>query len=210
MPSASLSSPSGGTVSIAVCSAAAASAPASGVEISTMMRSFPDSSTRAPKGCAAALSLSMHALSGPPVRSVPPSTWAKRTVVSRSSGSVMSAVCRGAFRVWKGISTRRASLGAVPISPEQLDAYRKADYVVFSEREVVLRIGEKNHQRDELISAEGATTAAFVTAANPRGEKRTEKENGVANAALQSFVQTAGYPLHWGEGRDPSGSWSEP
>lgn len=98
----------------------------------------------------------------------------------------------------------------VPISPEQLDAYTKADYVVFSERQVVLRIGKKNAELDELIKAEGATTAAFVTAANPRGEKRSEKENGVANAALQSFVQAAGYPHFWGEGRDPFGAWSEP
>jgi uncharacterized protein DUF3293 len=98
----------------------------------------------------------------------------------------------------------------VPIAPEQLDAYTKADYVVFSDRQVVLRVGKKNEQLDELIKAEGATTAAFITAANPRGEKRAEKENGVANAALQSFVQAAGYPHFWGEGRDPFGSWSEP
>jgi len=98
----------------------------------------------------------------------------------------------------------------VPIPPEQLDAYKKADYVAFSDRQVVLRVGEKNNALDELIKAEGATTAAFITAANPRGEKRSEKENGVANAALQSFVQAAGYPHYWGEGRDPFGSWSEP
>ena len=98
----------------------------------------------------------------------------------------------------------------VAISREQIDAYQKADYVVFSEPQVVLRVGEKNPALDELIRTEGATSAAFVTAANPRGEKRSEKENGVANAALQSFVSAAGYPHFWGEGRDPFGSWAEP
>ena len=98
----------------------------------------------------------------------------------------------------------------MPISPQLLDAYTKADYVVFSDRPVVVRVGEKNAALDELIKAEGASTAAFVTAANPRGEKRPEKENGVANAALQSFVQAAGYPHFWGEGRDPLGRWAEP
>jgi uncharacterized protein DUF3293 len=98
----------------------------------------------------------------------------------------------------------------VAISPEQLDNYTKADYVVFSDRQVVLRVGKKNAELDELISTEGATTAAFVTAANPRGEKRSDTENGVANAALQSFIAAAGYPHYWGEGRDPFGSWSEP
>ena len=96
------------------------------------------------------------------------------------------------------------------ISPVELDAYKKADYVVFSDRQVVVRVGKKNEQLDELISTEGATTGAFITAANPRGEKRSDTENGVANAALQSFVSAAGYPHFWGEGRDPLGTWSEP
>jgi len=98
----------------------------------------------------------------------------------------------------------------VAISSEQIDAYQKADYVVFSDRQVVLRVGRKNAELDELISTEGATTAAFITAANPRGDKRSDTENGVANAALQSFVSAAGYPHFWGEGRDPFGGWSEP
>jgi Protein of unknown function (DUF3293) len=98
----------------------------------------------------------------------------------------------------------------VAVSPEQIDAYQKADYVVFADRQVVLRVGEPNPELDQLIASEGATTAAFVTAANPRGEPRSVTENGVANAALQSFVAAAGYPHFWGEGRDPFGSWAEP
>jgi hypothetical protein len=98
----------------------------------------------------------------------------------------------------------------VAVSPEQIDAYQKADYVVFADRKVVVRVGQPNYDLDELLAAEGATTAAFITAANPRGEKRSDTENGVANAALQSFVSAAGYPHFWGEGRDPFGSWAEP
>ena len=98
----------------------------------------------------------------------------------------------------------------MPLTDEQLEAYRNADYVVFADRQVVLRIGEPSAVLDELIGAEGATSAAFVTAANPRGEQRSDTENGVANAALQSFVSAAGYPHYWGEGRDPYGSWAEP
>ena len=98
----------------------------------------------------------------------------------------------------------------MPLTPELLDAYRNAEYAVFADVEVVMRIGEQNPSVDALISTEGATTAAFVTAANPRGDKRSDMENGVANAALQNFVAAAGYPHFWGEGRDPEGSWSEP
>ena len=98
----------------------------------------------------------------------------------------------------------------MPLTPELLDAYRNAEYVVFADPHVVIRVGEKNAQVDALIRAEGATTAAFVTAANARGESRSDMENGVANAALQNFVAAAGYPHFWGEGRDPGGSWAEP
>ena len=98
----------------------------------------------------------------------------------------------------------------MPLTPELLDAYRNAEYVVFADAHVVVRVGQANPQVDALIRAEGATTAAFVTAANPRGEARSDMENGVANAALQNFVAAAGYPHFWGEGRDPRGSWAEP
>ena len=98
----------------------------------------------------------------------------------------------------------------MPVTPELLDTYRNAEYVVFADPQVVMRVGEANAQLDELIRAEGARTAAFVTAANPRGDPRSDMENGVANAALQNFVAAAGYPHFWGEGRDPRGSWAEP
>ena len=98
----------------------------------------------------------------------------------------------------------------MPLTPEQLDAYRRAQYVVFADTTIVVRVGEPSAELDELIMAEGAKSAAFVTAANPRGERRADLENGVANAALQNFVAAAGYPHYWGEGRDPRGSWSEP
>jgi hypothetical protein len=96
------------------------------------------------------------------------------------------------------------------VSPELLDAYRSAEYVVFADANVVVRVAQNNSDLDALISAEGANTAAFITAANPRGERRSDMENGVANAALQNFVAAAGYPHFWGEGRDPKGGWSEP
>ena len=96
------------------------------------------------------------------------------------------------------------------MSPELLEHYKKAEYVAFADELVVLRVGEPSAALDALMQAEGARTAAFVTAANPHGELRSAEENGVANAALQNFIAAAGYPHFWGEGRDPQGSWSEP
>ena len=96
----------------------------------------------------------------------------------------------------------------MPLDPALRAAYEKARYVVFGEPELVLRIGERNADLDELLDAEGAATAAFVTAANPRGEKIGAWENEIANAALVKSQTEAGFACYEGEGRDPEGRWT--
>ena len=98
----------------------------------------------------------------------------------------------------------------MPLTPQLLEAYRNAEYVVFAEPRIVMRIGEPNAELDRLLAREGAGMAAFVTAANPRGEPRPDAENALANATLQNLVGAAGYPHYLGEGRDARGTWSEP
>ena len=93
----------------------------------------------------------------------------------------------------------------MPATPEQIAAYEKALYVVFGKPELVIRIGERNADLDELLEAEGAATAAYITAANPRGEPATPWKNEIANAALVQSL--AGYRCFEGEGRDPEKRW---
>ncbi len=93
---------------------------------------------------------------------------------------------------------------------ELLTAYRNADYVVFGEPELVLRIGEPSARMDSLLETLGAPCAAFVTAANPHGKRRADSENTALNESLFELVDAAGYPRYDGEGRDPDGGWSEP
>jgi hypothetical protein len=95
-----------------------------------------------------------------------------------------------------------------PATPELIAAYKKAQYVVLGEPELVIRIGEPNPDLDELLEAEGAATAAYITAANPRGEARTAWENEIANAALVESQTKAGYSCYEGEGRDPEERWT--
>jgi hypothetical protein len=97
----------------------------------------------------------------------------------------------------------------VPLRPELLDAYRKAHYVVFGSPDLVLRIGQANPDLDELLAAEGALTAAFISAANPRGKAMSAWENEIANAALVKSQTEAGFACYEGEGRSPDGSWTE-
>jgi hypothetical protein len=97
----------------------------------------------------------------------------------------------------------------VPLPAELLEAYRGTDYVVFGEPELVLRIGEPNSDLDELLDAEGKATAAFITAANPRGQRRGAWQNEIANAALVKSQNEAGFRCFEGEGRAPDRKWAE-
>lgn len=96
------------------------------------------------------------------------------------------------------------------IAKELIEAYEAADYVVFEEPELVLKIGEPSRRLDALLEQEGAGSAAFVTAANPRSEKKSPKENAEALEALDQLIRAAGYPWRKAEGREPDGGWVEP
>jgi hypothetical protein len=99
----------------------------------------------------------------------------------------------------------------VPLTPELGTAYHQADYVVFGHRrgtpELVIRIGRLNKGLDELLEHLQAASAAFVTAANPHGEKRSYEENQAACEALSRSPLIIGYPWFRGESRDPAGGW---
>ena len=96
------------------------------------------------------------------------------------------------------------------IPKDLIEAYESADYVVFAEPELVLKIGEPSARLDALLQSEQSSTAAFVTAANPRSEKKSAAENAAALAVLDQVIAAAGYPWRAGEGREPDGSWVEP
>jgi putative PIN family toxin of toxin-antitoxin system len=88
------------------------------------------------------------------------------------------------------------------LSPQLIAAYERAHYEVHGR--FTLRIGRRSAALDELLEAHGAASAAFVTAANPRGEKSSEAGNRAALAELQASLA---YPFYAGEGRDAEGNW---
>lgn len=95
----------------------------------------------------------------------------------------------------------------MPVGPDLIVAYLGAEYVVFGDPALVLRIGEPSAALDELLEAEGAQTAAYVTAANPHGRLAGATENVLATTALLEAQREAGYACFAGEGRDPQGEW---
>jgi hypothetical protein len=95
----------------------------------------------------------------------------------------------------------------MPLSPELAAAYENAEYVVFGGRDIVLKVGKPSRELDALLEFHRADTAAYVTAANPRGERRSDEANAAALSALNDLIAAAGYPRYMGEGRDPRGVW---
>jgi hypothetical protein len=96
---------------------------------------------------------------------------------------------------------------SVPLPRELIASYENAEYVVFGAAELVLRIGRRDARLERLLAAHGARSAAYVSAANPRGEVRSEEENRAATAALEKTLAARGYACLAGEGRDPEGRW---
>src|SRR5438552_2669549 len=95
----------------------------------------------------------------------------------------------------------------MPLDLDLISAYERTDYVVFGEPELVVHVGEPNPDLDALLEAEGVTTAAYLTAANPDGEQQSEAENREAAEALLAHPLLMLLPKYEGEGRDPLGKW---
>lgn len=93
------------------------------------------------------------------------------------------------------------------LQPELIEAYNRALYVVFGEPELVIRIGEPNADLDALLEDHESQTAAFVSAANPHGERQPAAENQAAAEALLKSEFLSGHAWFQGEGRDPAGQW---
>ena len=91
----------------------------------------------------------------------------------------------------------------MPLTPQLIEAYEKALYAV--QGGPVLRIGERSAGLETLLDLQGDASAAFITAANPRGEQRSHAAN---EAAMSALCASLAWPYLPGEGRDPEGRWS--
>jgi hypothetical protein len=96
---------------------------------------------------------------------------------------------------------------SMPLDPAKRRAYEAAEYVVFFEPELVFRVGEPSAELDAVLESLEAETAAFVTAANPHGERRPDEENREAHAALLESPFIFDYEKFEAEGRDPLRRW---
>ena len=95
------------------------------------------------------------------------------------------------------------------IAPGLVFAYRQARYVVdLPGASCVLRVHAASAALGALMHERNMTTAAFLTAANPRSMPLASTDNARAQRALESDVAALGCPVLHGRGEDPSGGWA--
>ena len=89
-----------------------------------------------------------------------------------------------------------------------IDVYSHAEYVVYTEPQVVIQIGAPCEAAHALLKSYGATSGAMITAWNPFSEERHPEENTAKNAELLAEIERAGLRHLPAEGRDPNGVWT--
>jgi len=94
------------------------------------------------------------------------------------------------------------------IDPNLLSAFLNTKFIICGPHgEVVLRVGERNPQLDDLLATYRAMTCAFVTAWNPGSVRLTDAENAAQQSALITEVRARGHSLLYGRGAGESGAW---
>ncbi len=93
--------------------------------------------------------------------------------------------------------------------------YQKAHYSVLvpsvsgQDIELGFRIDESNQQIEELLTKHQRSTACFITASNPNGQRIDEQKNEARMKELETFIQEKQLPYYFGQGGDPKGAWIE-
>lgn len=98
------------------------------------------------------------------------------------------------------------------IEDELFKSYLGTEYVVKNAAvNMIIRIGEKNSDLDNLFSNTGECTAAFLTAYNPYSKPLSLEENKGRQAELLVLLEKENYKIFRGYGKGKDESWqSEP
>ena len=95
------------------------------------------------------------------------------------------------------------------------EIYQKAHYSVLvpsvsgRDLELSFKIDEPNQQIEELLTKHERSSACFITASNPNGQRIDEKENDSRMKELETLIQKKQLPYYFGQGGDPKGAWIE-
>ena len=93
--------------------------------------------------------------------------------------------------------------------------YQKAHYSVLVPSvsvqyiEIGFRIDESNQQIEELLTKHERSSACFITASNPNGQRIDEQKNEARMKELETLILEKQLPYYFGQGGDPKGAWIE-
>lgn len=96
------------------------------------------------------------------------------------------------------------------IDAARLAVYRAADYLVFGETPLTLRIDEFNADLTALHAAAQVHSSAFISACNPYSQPLSGAQNASRQVALASLLQERGYSFIDGSGQSRDKKWCEP
>lgn len=90
-----------------------------------------------------------------------------------------------------------------------LDAYRRTAFMANTPKgRLCLRVGQRSIELDELLTAHGVNTWAYVTALNPGSVPLTAEENSARQRQLERTVAELGLASYAGEGIGDDGRWA--
>jgi hypothetical protein len=95
------------------------------------------------------------------------------------------------------------------------EIYQKAHYSVLvpsvsgQDIEIGFRIDETNQHIEELLTKHERSSACFITASNPNGQRIDEQENESRMKELETLILEKQLPHYFGQGGDPKGAWIE-
>lgn len=98
----------------------------------------------------------------------------------------------------------------MPIPPSLIENYVETRYCVFGKAPFVLHIGTASPELEALYCQSNIDSAAFITACNPYSLPLEDAANTARQTALMEELKQRGLSFFAGEGRHPSGDWSEP
>lgn len=92
--------------------------------------------------------------------------------------------------------------------PTLLRAYQAAEYHLYLGQELlVFYIDKAQPELDSLLQSYGVSSAAFITAYNPRSQLLDEQSNLAAQAQLETILFAQSLAYLSGCGVDPKGIW---
>jgi hypothetical protein len=93
------------------------------------------------------------------------------------------------------------------LPPGLIAAYEATEFRVFGAHPFTLRIGTFSPELDAAFRRWGVSSAAFITAWNPRGEAYAADANAALQASLVEAIAAMGLQSLSGIGVDPTGDW---